>query len=356
MDHIEEMTDLFKSHLPTWDLRRARFLSSFITGMIQARSVNLQKVSESFPGEAQVSSNYRRCQRFFKDFEVKMDAMAQMLSVFLPEEKWILAMDRTNWQVGESNVNILFLSVAHKGMAIPLLWKFLGSDEEFGKRGNSDTEERKEILERFVNLFGSECIEALVADREFIGEEWFTFLNTHNIPFVVRIRGNTIVDGEGAVSEWFEDLPKDTFTLFGEHRLMKHTLHLGGAYASKGDEPLILVSNRPMSEETLPVYRRRWEIEMMFSAYKSRGFNLEETKLCKEQRIEKLLALLALGFVWSICSGEEREELGKVILKKRRYTQKESVSPRIGVVEESHLQPECSQEMGAVHGVVACTA
>jgi hypothetical protein len=356
MQHINKMTDLFKSHLPTWDLRRTRFLSSFIMGMIQARSVNLQKVSESFPSEAKVSSNYRRCQRFFKDFEVDMNAMAQMLSVFLPEEKWILAMDRTNWKVGENNVNILFLSVAYRGMAIPLLWKFLGSDEEFGKRGNSDTEERKEILERFVSLFGSERIEALVADREFIGEEWFSFLNVHRIPFVIRIRGNTIVDGEGAASEWFEHLPKDTFTHYGEHRMMNHTLHLGGVYASKGDEPLILVSNRSMSEETLPVYKRRWEIEMMFSAYKSRGFNLEETKLCKEQRIEKLLALLALGFVWSIRSGEERKLLGETISKKRWDTKKKPISSWVRVAEESHLQLGYPKETGTVYGAAVNAA
>ena len=217
MEYVEKMTELFKEHLPSWDLRRARFMASFITGMIQSRSVNLQKVAESFPGAAKVSSNYRRCQRFFEGFEVDMDAFAQMLSTFLGEEKWIVAMDRTNWKVGEQNVNILFLCVAYKGMSIPLLWKFLGEDKSLGKRGNSDTTERKEILKRFIKLFGSERIEALVADREFIGSEWFTFLNEHNIPFIIRIRGNTLIDKDRSAQSWFEHLEKDHPKTDGNH-------------------------------------------------------------------------------------------------------------------------------------------
>lgn len=64
-----------------------------------------------------------------------------------------------------ANINILMLGIAYEGMTIPLLWTMLN------KRGNSNTNERRALIERFLDLFGEECIEAFLADREFIGDE-----------------------------------------------------------------------------------------------------------------------------------------------------------------------------------------
>ena len=58
------------------------------------------------------------------------------------------------------------------------------------KRGNSNQEERKKIMERFIRLFGAECIDSLVADREFIGKEWTGLLNSRRIGYYIRIRQN----------------------------------------------------------------------------------------------------------------------------------------------------------------------
>jgi hypothetical protein len=39
------------------------------------------------------------------------------------------------------------------------------------KRGNSDTQERIELINKYIEWFGSETIDCLLADREFIGNE-----------------------------------------------------------------------------------------------------------------------------------------------------------------------------------------
>ena len=62
------------------------------------------------------------------------------------------------------------MGVAHKGMAIPLFWYLLD------KKGNSNYRERSKIIEDFIEVFGLEKIEVLVADREFTGKEWFKWL------------------------------------------------------------------------------------------------------------------------------------------------------------------------------------
>ena len=46
-------------------------------------------------------------------------------------------------------------------IAFPLFWQFLA------KKGNSNTQERIELLSQFLKVVGSDKIDCLVADREF---------------------------------------------------------------------------------------------------------------------------------------------------------------------------------------------
>ncbi|MEY4540280.1 MAG: hypothetical protein RLZZ306_2037, partial [Bacteroidota bacterium] len=49
---------------------------------------------------------------------------------------------------------------------------------------------------------------------------------------------------------------------------------------------------------------KRWTIECFFKAIKTAGFNLEDTHLKDQQRLEKLLAVIAIAFVWVYLIGE----------------------------------------------------
>jgi len=324
MQHLEELKGVFGEYYK-WSRYRIDFFGNFISSIIRSRSVNMQKVAENIEGSAKIESNYRRIQRFFKEQEVDYDMTARLLSTILPDDKqWILTMDRTNWKLGKSNINILVLAVAHEGMAIPLLWKFLTKEEDgehIGKKGNSDTKERQELIEHFIRLFGKERIKALTADREFIGEQWFKWLIQEDIPFVIRIRNNISIEqdqfGAKSVNELFKHTKKDEFYAFGKTTLFNQTLHLGGIRATKAKEPLILVSNRAMDKHTISIYQKRWEIETMFGAMKSRGFNFEESKINEEYKVNKLMAFLSISFIWSLLAGEYRAEQKPIALKKK---------------------------------------
>lgn len=95
-----------------------------------------------------------------------------------------LAMDRTNWKIGETNVNILVIGIVYEFLAFPVLFKMMD------KFGNSNSAERIEIMEKYNSLFGFETIDFLVADREFIGENWLDYLNRNRIKYHIRIRDN----------------------------------------------------------------------------------------------------------------------------------------------------------------------
>ena len=54
-------------------------------------------------------------------------------------------------------------------------------------------EDRIDFLKRVVELLGISRIERLLADREFIGTQWFRFLIEWEIPFIIRVKQNSMV-------------------------------------------------------------------------------------------------------------------------------------------------------------------
>jgi hypothetical protein len=54
------------------------------------------------------ASNYKRMQRFFRLFEVKMEQFAKMvMSIASIPQPWVLSIDRTNGSFGTTHFNIL---------------------------------------------------------------------------------------------------------------------------------------------------------------------------------------------------------------------------------------------------------
>jgi hypothetical protein len=51
------------------------------------------------------------------------------------------------------------------GVGLPIIWTMLD------KRGNSNQEERKLLIIRYIRLFGLDSIDCIIADREFIGQQ-----------------------------------------------------------------------------------------------------------------------------------------------------------------------------------------
>ena len=71
---------------------------------------------------------------------------------------------------------------------------------------------------------------------------------------------------------------------------------------------LSIASSGAPQQEAFTAHARRWEIETLFGALKSRGFNFEDTHLTHPDRIGKLLALLALAFAWTYRTGQALAE------------------------------------------------
>lgn len=298
-----------------WNRARIFVIVRLVVGLIIMRSVNLTKLScQINPGVAR-STNYRRLQKFFLQFTPRMDHFARLLASFLPDEPWILTMDRTNWKFGEKDINILMLAVAYKGIAIPLIWTLLP------KRGNSNHEERITLMERFLELFGREKIAMLLADREFVGIQWVDWLCNEKIPFVIRIRNDARLKRNGRdkgihARNHFRHLPLSQSHHLGLRFVYGRKLNVSGMRITGRDTHVIVISSGVEPEKAITHYARRWEIETLFGCLKSRGFDLEATHMSDPAKIGKLVGILGIAFVWAYQMGEWLNEIQPIKIKK----------------------------------------
>jgi hypothetical protein len=286
----------------TWNRARINFVAKFLVALIQVRSVNLSEVAGVFAGGALKESHYKRIQRFLRSFELPYAAVAtfvlKLLGVPAP---WALTIDRTDWYLGQTPLNILVLGVCHQGTAFPLLWAVLP------KKGCSSTAERIALLDEFGRLFGFSSVAYLCADREFIGKVWFSYLRHQGIACRIRIRANTqVTNGRGlpvAARQLFRHCRVGhSEALRGARVIWGERWHLSGMRLPKG-EYVIVVAEREVPT-ALADYAKRWEVETLFGCLKTRGFCLEATHVTEPERLKKLLALVALAFCWAHVVGE----------------------------------------------------
>ena len=312
MKETTQLTTILQEHLG-WHKARTRFVAAFILALLRVRTVSFPSLALTLNPHAKRESNERRLQRFFANFQLNLDAFAKLLFSLVPsQEKLVITLDRTHWQVGKVHLNILLFGVAHDGVAFPILWKLLG------KSGNSNQAEREALLTRLLSVVPEERILVVVADREFISEAWFETLTAAGVGFVIRIRKNALVTSRGRTrnaGEWLTSLvPGEVQRRKRRVRVYGQRVFLTSLRRPEGESDVILASNHSFPDALL-LYAERWSIETLFSNLKSRGFDLEATRLRDDERVERLMALLALSFAFAFRVGLWLSERDPIRLK-----------------------------------------
>lgn len=283
--------DLSKSRMDT--------LVMLITGMIGSRTVNLSHVASERGSVAKPASTYRRLQRFFQHVKAGEDwAVRLIVSLLGITGQRTLCLDRTNWKLGKTDINVLVLAVVTRRHRVPLMWTFLEGP------GSSSTAQRIDLMQRYLAIFGAASIKRLLGDREFIGAEWMNFLNENNVPFVIRVKqGMSVIleDGRRFALSSLLRRTKKTQRIHAAFELPDKQGQLRLTFAAKkldGGEWLIVVANKD-GHHALKAYRQRWSIECLFGDSKTRGLNMEDTGLTIARKLSMLLAIVAIAMAWS---------------------------------------------------------
>jgi len=242
------------------NLARVKFISFFVIALTKVRTVNFESLARAFDTEAEVSSNLRRIQRFISGYSLDSNIIAKLIFALLPvKTDLILTIERTNWKFGKTDINIFMLGVVYQGVAFPLLFSMLP------KKGNSNSKERIALIDRYISLFGKDTIKNIVADREFVGQKWIKYLNDNNLKYYIRVRNN--------------------FKVY------------------------------------IPKKNKEVKAFWLFNSLKTNHFhyysNIEKKHLSDTKRIEKLILLVMIAFVWAYKVGIYiHKNIKQIIVKK----------------------------------------
>lgn len=106
-------------------------------------------------------------------------------------------------------------------------------------------------------------------------------------------------------------------------KLGVNSLYLSGAKVYNRDKKrldYVIIASPCYDDDAMQLYRKRWQIETMFRAFKSSGFNFEDTHLSDRERLSKLLAIVSVAFVWAYKTGiYYYAVVKKIAVKKHGY-------------------------------------
>ena len=352
-----DLQEILGKELPI-NAARVKFIVLLITALIKVQSVNYERLAQGFDNQVELSSNLRRIQRFFAHFLLEGDLIARLLFKMLPfAGPYRLTLDRTNWKFGRTNINILVLGVIYQGMALPLLWTFLGD-----KRGNSHQNERISLINRYINLFGVHTINFLTADREFVGQQWWQFLIDHDIRFFIRMRENmqVYIPRKGITKAFwlFNNLALNKARQYPKIVQIKgNWVYLTGLKCdtTKGGIEYLIVASFTKECQTLDFYTQRWQIETMFRAFKTSGFNMEDTHLTDYKRLDKLLMLIALAFVWAYKVGIFKNKNKPLKIKKHGRLEKSIFAYGLQCIAQALINSFQSIIQNLIAAFLSCT-
>ncbi len=264
------------------DIRESVIETLFLVcnAIIVSRSTNLFVLKDYLPSlleneQTHVLSHYKRLIRFFNysNHTQLTTCILKWLYQLLSEQSKYLILDGTTWEAGDKYIHLLTLCIVYKNVAVPIYWKQLNK-----KGGHSSQEDRKLLFAEALKIFQLSGM-ILIADREFIGENWFRYLTDNQIDFVVRVSKTCY---KLPVSKAWGSSPA-----YLEKRASKRKSPVGkrftmgtGSYSfvavknTRKDEKepvLFLVSSLTDFAKIAAIYKVRWKIETCFRQLKTKG-------------------------------------------------------------------------------------
>lgn len=301
-------------HFPI-DQRRLTVLTALILAMIEGRTVCLYKLVSwvRLPGSEETL--YQRLKRFVQfDWSDQQQLIAKFILKHLQDEpELIMIMDRTNWTWGQRDLNFLILSVMWRSFSFPIAWTLLPHG------GSSHTTIRTALLSAVMPLLQGKRL-ALLADREFIGQDWFRTLKRLGIRPTIRLKADTRVNG-APVWVYFKKLQPGELRIW--HRPMTvYGVQMRVLACKNAHGQLLFLAYHGWGTQAVTRYAWRWNAEHMHQALKSRGFELEATRVTTPPRLSLLFGVVVLAFVWCCLSGEWLEQQAPSKALKHGYPQK----------------------------------
>jgi hypothetical protein len=292
--------------LPGTRVTRARVLALFAAGVLWANAVTLLKVAATLPLPAADPSIERRLTRFLTNPQVTVAALwAPLLPALLRGlggRELLLVFDPTPYR-GDATILVVGVVVRHR--VLPLLWRVVPQQAPWPAPLGAILEP---MLRTIAAAVPPGTAATLLVDRGLVGPAVLDAARAAGFHVVLRLRAGAKEETRVRLGDGPErrvaDLPTGPGQrLAGPAAIFKDagwregflTIH----WDRQAEEPWVLFSDRLAGPARVREYRRRARAEATYQDEKSRGFDLEASKVAALERIERLLLPVHLALWWA---------------------------------------------------------
>lgn len=312
---MESLLAKVKEHFPKRSTSCMNNVLILVACMLKGSSVNLYKLRRLVPevtGKTDTlpDSCYKRLIRIFDKYSFSCLWLELLFYVFrlLRLKSDYLYLDGTSWKHNGRKRHYLTLCFEYANVAVPIYWV------DLGKLGISSEKERRGMFRRvfkFYNLKGK----VLIADREYIGSDWFKYLVDNDLDFVIRLRHNNYKELiDAAPGRSYDEMVAKVLRSKLPNKAVSKRIVIGEQHytfvvvknldpESKDSVLYLLSSLDTPATAVATAYTRRWKIECCFRHLKSNGFQLEQVNLKGRHRSKLLMAIAVFAYVLSIHEG-----------------------------------------------------
>jgi hypothetical protein len=329
----KEVEASLRAALPHQRKTQREKLSLAVAAAIETRTCNTAEIANAIPLETEnPDMRYQWLSRLLANENVEPDevmtpfAKQALREAYQHGETIILSIDQSSI---EDRHSILMISVRYGERALPVLWCVsLG----IGNLGFDFYQET--LLDKVRAIIPENAHVLLLGDRFYGTANLIGYCKTHKWHYRLRLKSNLEVytsstsTNTGELAKKARKKRKNGLYIKEEICLTGQLVetYIGILHEPGHDEAWIIAMDVPPTYYRVLEYGLRWPIESLFSNFKTRGINLEKTKLIYPDRVSRLILIISLSTHWAARAGRKEALQNPSPLEKKAQQEPENDS------------------------------
>jgi hypothetical protein len=312
--YVKLMRFMGSSGIQFHDIRTMITCGWALVGLLVHQTVHLSQWALARPGKQKAASKERQMLRWIHNEKIRpLQLYRPLLKAMLKTwsgQRLFVALDTSQlW----GRFVIIRLALVYRGRALPLGWVVCASGS-----ATVHLARYQHMLVLVARCMPEDCTVVLLADRAFGDVKLFKLLRQLGWHYRIRVKQSVWVHRATKKKQKISAL----FGQPGSVRLFQHVwltdqrfgplfLICAHVRTTEGYVLWAVVSDEPVTLNTLDEYEKRFTIEEGFLDDKSAGFQLESSELRDSAALERLLFVMAIANLYLHSTGTALIEMGR---------------------------------------------
>lgn len=299
-------------------VKRVESLANGVTGVLRSARLSVHAIGVGYAAfaEIQPKNGVKQVDRFLSNKALDVEALTPSWVTFIlgDRSEVVIVLDWTDYEKDDQTTLAAYVVTRH-GRATPLAWKTVkkSSLKDHQKQYEND------FIERLHEAISPQIHITLLADRGFGDRALYEYLEGLGWDYVIRFRGNILVEDENGVSqlaaEWVPANGRAKMLVGARVTAERAQVPAVVVTQSKKmKEPWCLATSlsRHKASQIVKLYGKRFTIEETFRDQKDLrfGMGLRATHIRSAQRRDRLLLLAAIAQALLTLLGAASEAAG----------------------------------------------